>query len=514
MSLRLFRVVAAAVTGLALSATSACSGGGSSDSADRGSLVVASVTVPTNFDPHQERTQGTRAYWFLIFDRLTKLNDSMGVEPMLATEWTLADGSRSLEMKLRDDVTFHDGTAFDAEAVKVNVERAKSLVDAPVSRTLDMVESVEVVDTTTVRFNFNRPYSEFETLLAGPAGAMISPAVIAAGTDLNERPGDAGTGPYLLDAFVPGESATFVSAGDDNWDAEAGKLDMLEVRAVADPRTRLSALRAGEIDIAYIEPSDANSISEAKALGEGGEFNYETSPTGVVNAVLFQSAVLDDPIVRQAIAMGIDRKTIGDDLLQGTCEPTAQLARKGSPGYVEDFDDPYPFDPEAARKLLADNGYADGIDLSMVFASGRQRVPQILQQQLGAIDVRVELTPLAIVEAQSTFRERQTQSWQYNMVPDLSPYATVVNYVLSDTGLSGTSQELRQSADKLQELSDPAEREDATQEMLEQLASEAYFVPICGIDSHYLMADDVVDFDTAPIPYAQYMLDLRYVSQS
>jgi peptide/nickel transport system substrate-binding protein len=148
------RRLAFATAVLAVTAASACgSGDGDSPSegdgaaADvavdpEGSLAVGTVTVPTGFDPHQERSGGERPYTFLVFDRLTKIGSEMQAEPMLGTDWEFSEDGLAMTMNLRDDVTFHDGTVFDATAVQANIQRAKTVQGSTVADELALVESV------------------------------------------------------------------------------------------------------------------------------------------------------------------------------------------------------------------------------------------------------------------------------------------------------------------------------------------------------------------------------------
>jgi peptide/nickel transport system substrate-binding protein len=519
------RRLALATAVLAVTAASAC-GSGEGDSASendgaaadvaidpQGSLAVGTITVPTGFDPHRERSGGERPYTFLVFDRLTKIGAEMQVEPMLATDWEFSEDGLAMTMNLRDDVTFHDGTAFDATAVQANVQRAKTVQGSTVTDELALVESVEVVSPTEARFVLSAPAPELPQLLAGPAGAMVSPAALADGRDLVADPGDAGSGPYLVETFVPSEGVTFVRAEEQSWDENAGRLAELEVRLVGDDRTRNSALRAGELDIIYVNPLDANGITEAQALADGGEFAYHSSPTDVLQALLLRSSLLTDERVRQAIVHAIDRETIAENLLRGTCEPSGQLTRKGFVGHIENFEDPYPYDPAAARELLDEAGVADGSTLDISFIAGREAIPEVEQAQLAEVGIEASLTPLTSIEVLTAFRSDQAQSWNYQVASELSPSATM-DFVLSPAGVGGASPEIQAAVDEARTILDDDERAAAHQETRQMLAEEAFFVPLCHIDAHYLMTDRVVDFDTAPVPYAQYMLDLRYLAEA
>src|SRR3546814_2393087 len=141
---------------------------------------------------------------------------------MLATEWTVAEDGKEVTFTLRDDVTFNDGSAFDAETVKANFERAKSIEGSMVLPALETVDSVEVVSPTEVKFVLNTSNPELPAILAGPAGAMISPDAVKNKTDLSLEPGTAGSGPYKVAKFTPSEGVVFSPADGEKWDEGAG----------------------------------------------------------------------------------------------------------------------------------------------------------------------------------------------------------------------------------------------------------------------------------------------------
>jgi peptide/nickel transport system substrate-binding protein len=477
-----------------------------------GSLTVGTITVPTGFDPHRERTAGERPYTFLVFDRLTQVDQALQATPMLGRSWDFSPDGRTMTMQLRTGVTFHDGTPFDAAAVVTNIERAKTLDQSTAADELAAVVDVQALAPDTVRFDLAAPAPELPQLLAGPAGAMISPRALAdPAVDLLKDPGDAGTGPYLVEEFVPNEHVVFTRAPGPNWDLMAGRLARLEIRFMSDDRTRDSALRAGEIDVSYVNPLDAGGIKQAEALGRGGHFVYYRSPTGVLNALLMRSSVLPDPRVREAVMRAVDRDPIARGLLQGTCTRSDQLAREGFPGHIVDFTDPYPYDPDKARRLLAEAGLGDGMDLDISFITGRQSIPEVLEQQLAAVGIRTTLTPLTSIEVLSAYRQDQLATWNYQVSPDLSPGSTI-DFVLSPAGVGGSSERVAAAAARARTMLDDGARELAYEEMNRELADEAFFVPLCHLDAHFVASDRVVGFDTAPVAYAQFMIDLRHVA--
>lgn len=477
------------------------------------SLVVATVAVPTGFDPHRERTGGERPYSFPVFDRLTTMVTGGRIEPMLAVSWETAPDAMSMRMTLREGVRFHDGTAFDAEAVRINIDRARTLPDSTVKTFLSTVDRVEVTGPLEVVFHYTAPTPDLVTVLAGPAGAVISPEALAdPNRDLRVDPGDAGTGPYLVERFVPSQSVSYVLAPQPNWDPEAGKLAHLEIRFVADDRTRDSAVRAGEVDIAYVNGVVAQSVRQAQLAAQGSTLDLVERPTNVLAALWLRPDRLADPRVREALVRGIDRDAIADGYYQGTCARSAQMSREGFAGHVEGFVDPYPYDPHRARQLLAEAGAAEPLDFELTYAAGREALPVISADNLAGAGVRTELRPATSIEAITAYRTSQTDSFMYAINP-MGTLADTVRWIQSSGGLGYQDPALVRLADRAAQAVDDAQRESATRDLVTAVAETAPFVPICHYNAYFLVASDVVGFGDALNGESQYMMDLRSVGR-
>lgn len=479
-------------------------------------LRVLTTAVPTELDPHRETTSGTRSYWFQVFDRLTRLDQQLQPHPMLATDWETSEDGLTLTMTLRDDVTFHDGTPFNADAVVASIERGKTLEGSKVVNDLSGVDAVTAVSDTEVQFTLNRPMPDLPSILAGPAGAMISPKAIADPTiDLMTDPKDAGSGPYLVKEFVPSESVSYVRAPGENWDEEAGKLAEIEIVRSTDDRARFSALQAGQADAIFIQPVFGDQVAEAIQLGEGDDFDHVAVPNAALTALLFRQDVppMDNPDLRKAIISAIDRDAIADGYLRGTCPRSDQIAPAGYDGHIEDFEDPYPYDLDAATQYLADAGFADGLDLDVYVHAGREQMPEIFKEQLSQIGIDVTVKPLAAVEVYTTWVNDEAPTWFYQLTPQSHFLATVRNGVFGPSGVGGSPS--AEVADLLEQAAAASgdEADELYKAIAQQLADEALVVPFCHPDAHYVVASDVVNFESAPMAYLNATIDLRYVGR-
>jgi peptide/nickel transport system substrate-binding protein len=480
-----------------------------------GTIIMATVAVPSGLDPHLEVQAGERVFTFQTYDRLTQIGQDMTVQPMLATSWEIADDGLSMTMQLRDDVTFHDGTPFDAEAVVANIERAKTIEGGTAADELAEVTSVEVISPTEVEFTMSAPRYDLADELSGAAGAMLSPTVFAdTSIDLRSTPSLAGSGPYMVEGFTPSESVTFVPPPVEYWDADAGQLARLQMDSVPDSRTRFSGLRADEYDLIYIQPLDADNIAEAQTLADSDPYLYLNAPTAVLVANLFKasSEQLSDQAVRSALIQATDRAAIVEGLFQNTCVESAQPIREGFPGHIEGFEDPYPFDPDAATAALAESGVDVNANLHVI--AGREQLPSVIQQQWSDIGVPTEITPLTAVEVLTAFFTSEIDMWVYQTAVAVTPTRTVEDFYLNPQWTNATDAELQSLVDEANVTADPDARAELELQMMQIVAERAYLVPICHIDAHYLMDDDIVGFETAMSPTAQFTVDMRYVGRA
>ena len=232
-----------------------------------GVLVVGQIAEPKALDPAAVTAVNDFRILMNLYDGLVRYRDgTLEVEPALASDWQVSDDGTEYTFTLREGVTFHDGTPFDAEAVVFNFERMLN-EDHPYADTgpfplaffFSAVDTVEAVDDTTVKFTLNEPYAPFLSNLAYPTGLIVSPAAVRDhGGDFGRNP--SGTGPFTFVEWRSNE-AVVVEANPDYWDG-APELEAVVFRPITDANTRTAEMLAGGIDLMVEVPPVALSEFE------------------------------------------------------------------------------------------------------------------------------------------------------------------------------------------------------------------------------------------------------------
>ncbi|WP_214103056.1 ABC transporter substrate-binding protein [Acrocarpospora catenulata] len=364
-----FRSPLAALAILPILALTACGGGtppAQTETAGApvkgGSLVFGVNTEPLNLDPHASPQDVTGLFTRPALDSLVALDDQGGIHPWLASSWEISPDGRTYTFKLRQDVKFTDGGVFDAEAVKTNLDH---IVDPKTKSQLAAAafgpyESTEVIDAQTVAVKFSKPYSPFLAALATAYFGIQSPKSLAEGPEALAKK-VVGTGPFIIDAFVPHQGITYHRNPDYNWPPAGAKhtgpayLERLEFKILTEDAVRLGALTSGQIDaIASVPPVNVKQVEADPRLAivrkqaPGGNYNYYPNTA---------SGVFADQKVRQAFRDGIDFATIVGKLYFGTFDPAYSPISPATHGYDAATETQWRHDPTGAARLLDEAGW-------------------------------------------------------------------------------------------------------------------------------------------------------------
>ena len=328
------------------------------------------------------------AYWMPLYDTIVKITPDLEILPNLATKWEYNDDLTVLTLTLRDDVKFTDGTPLDAEAVVQNLLTFRDGGGGEVTQAAASIADAEATDATTVVVTLKQADPAILPAMAASLGAVFLPADIA-NPDKDKSDVPVGSGPYVLDDAntTPGSVYTYVR-NKDYWDPESYPFDKLVLRPMADTAARMNALKAGEVDGAMVPAANAADIEASGLTLNEGIANW--AGLHLIDRAGTLVPALANVKVRQAINMVFDRASLVKNIFQGYGVPNNQVFREGSAAYIASEKDTYPFDIEAAKKLMADAGYADGFDMTIPAITGNHDVIMpIIKQQLGEIGIRL-----------------------------------------------------------------------------------------------------------------------------
>ena len=340
-----------------------CGGGQAPQQAKEQTIVFAQGSDPRGLDPaYVDDGESAKVIVNILENLVRYKEDSTEIQPWLATDWEMSPDGKGWTFKLRKGVKFHDGTPFNAEAVKFSVER-----QLPPNRTDDMpyasftfgpVDRVEVVDEYTVKFVLKEPYAPFLANLAMCLAApIVSPtAVKKYGDDFIEHP--VGTGPYRFVKWDKGQQIV-LERNPDYW-GEPPKADKVVFKFTKENSVRASELITGAIDaMDGVDPNDVKKLEDngIKVIKDPGmNINYF--------AFFCDRPPFNNPKLRQAVSMAINRERLAKYLYQGY----AQVANGPLPSFMPGYDPnlkPLPYDPERAKALLRECGYTEAKPLKI-----------------------------------------------------------------------------------------------------------------------------------------------------
>ncbi|MEN0023874.1 ABC transporter substrate-binding protein [Microbacterium sp. LWO14-1.2] len=400
-------------------------GGGSGDV--DGTFVFAASSDPASLDPAFAQDGETFRVSRQIFEGLVGTEPGTAdPAPLLAEKWESSEDGMSHTFTLKEGVTFHDGTPFNAEAVCANFDRWYNWTGLAASEALgyyynklfkgyasDPTNAVYKSCTPdgdySVTIDLNKPFAGFVASLSLPAFGMQSPSAMSEfGADDVSGTAEApvlseyamghpvGTGPFQFEEWAPGEQVTLKAYGD-YW-GEAGQVDEIIFRTIDDPTARRQALESGSIDgYDLVGPADT------KALEDKG-FTMVSRPPFTILYLAFNQAIpeLQDPKVREALSYAIDKDALISQVLPEGTEKAIEFVPDTVNGYNPDVTT-YDFDPEKAKSLLAEAGYTEAnplklefdypVNVSRPYMPDPEQIFTVLSSQLA--DVGVETTPVS-----------------------------------------------------------------------------------------------------------------------
>ncbi|MBM7570369.1 ABC transporter substrate-binding protein [Aquibacillus albus] len=357
----------------------------SSNSESKDTLVIGLDDDPPQLDPHRSSAAVDRQTFQSLYNKLIDINENLELEPELATDWNISDDGLTYTLTLQEGVTFHDGTDFNAEAVKFNFER---MLDpdfaSPRASEVNLIEEVNVLGDYEVEIVLSEPFAPFLSVLTDRAGMMVSPtAVEELGDDFANQP--VGTGPYEFVERVA-QSKIELTRYEGYW-REKPAIANVEIRPFPDANVRVTNLVSGELDllnkiafkdIEKLKEDPSITLLEKDALGyQGIHLNTEVEPFTNKN-------------IRQAINLAIDREAITRVVFHGGAVP-AVSAFAPSSWAAPDFEQPNA-DVEAAKALVEESGLTDvSFTLKINPKPEEEQMAQMMQAMLSEVGITMEI---------------------------------------------------------------------------------------------------------------------------
>ena len=391
-------------------------------------LIIAVGAEATSLDVHNTRANSDEnVAWYIYEALVSRNNPSLKVTPALATKWeTSADGLK-WTFHLKKGVFFHDGTPFNAEAVKANFDR---LLDPKVkcikSGLYSFIDRVEVVDTNTIAFVCKFPFGPVLAHLAHPGGGIASPAALKQyGNDISRHP--IGTGPFTLKAWNVGVSITLERNA--KYHGPKPSFESIIFKTVREDAARVMSIESGEADLAIgIPPIEAERLIKNPAL------QILRTPTNRIIFVGFNTkkAPFDDVRVRQALNYAVDKKAIIETVLHGYGTISDSVLAPLTWGYTPG--QRYEYNPKKAQQLLKEAGVAPGTKMEIRTPQGRylsdSEIAEAVQGYLIAIGLDVSLQTMEWGAFVGSITKPEKEADQQLFLLGLSPSTADAEWLL------------------------------------------------------------------------------------
>jgi peptide/nickel transport system substrate-binding protein len=501
----------------------------SSPTANASTLVFGSGGDPVSLEPGNI-TDGNSIYvQQQIYDRLLDYKPgTTELEPALATEWEASEDGRTWTFRLREGVKFHDGTDFNAEAVRANVNRwwdpedPLGFRDAGKTYAIweglfggykgseeSTLQAINVVDDTTIEFTLREPFAAFPAAIASGYFGIASPTAIEqAGADYGTASVPAvGTGPYKFVEWRIGDRVV-LERNPDYWKEGFPKTDQLVMRFIKEPSARLAELRAGSIDFTVdIAPDQLSELQSDPNLEE-----VRRPPFNVGYLALNTSyEPLANKEVRQAIAMAINRKGIVDSFWSGLASSDPHFTPPSMEKYQDSSLPDYEYNPERAKQMLAEAGYPDGFPLelwympvSRPYYPTPKPIAEAFAADLGAIGIDVTLnTKDWTAYLADRLKEPGYQAFMLGWTGD---YGDPDNFLYYHFGVGGTTDiggwkndQAFQLLEDARKETDDARRVELYQQAEKIIHDEAVRIPVVHSEPLNAQRSNISDWFPSPL---------------
>jgi peptide/nickel transport system substrate-binding protein len=345
-------------------------------------ITIGSATEPSAIDPHFSRTGNNQTIAMQVFDRIASIDPNLQQHPAIAESWTNVEPTKWI-VKVRANVKFHNGTPLTAEDVVFSLTRARSIPNSPAPFTGNVasIADMKIVDPLTIEFTTKAPTPDFIEQIGSVFVVSKAAAEGKRLEDFNNGSAAIGSGPYKFRSWAPGDRL-LLTRNDDYWGRKPD-FQNATIRFISNDAARIAALRSNSVDlIDAVPPEDAANIAKMPGLKV-----YSTASARLIYLALdtvrdeapfvttndgkpLTPSPLKDVRVRTAISKMINRELIIDRILQGSGIPAGQIVPAGVSGHDPGIPAPT-FDPDGAKKLMAEAGFPNGFGLTIHTSNDR-----------------------------------------------------------------------------------------------------------------------------------------------
>ncbi|MGI3167585.1 ABC transporter substrate-binding protein [Pseudooceanicola sp. C21-150M6] len=364
-------------------------------------LKIRANSNPSSLDPTTGGAGSDHVFLYNFYDTLVDWEPAtLAPKPGLAESWEFTD-PQTLVLKLVSGATFHDGTPFNAEAVKFNLDRNRTAQLSNIKKDVANVAEVEATDELTVTLKLSAPDTALPLILSDRAGMMVSPTALGNDPEANVDRAPVGTGPWKFVSWTDGEQVTGERFAE-HWRDGVPGVDGIQLFIIPESATGLRAIQSGQVDLAYqLDERQQQLVDKMPNL------TLVAGPTLYIYQVYVNSArgPLQDVRVRRAMSMAIDRDAYVQVTQAGVGEPAYMNLPKAHWAFSEEAAALTTFDVDGAMELMKEAGYGDGIELDMrgYPDQGSVQRQEFLLAQWAKIGVKGRFTNAPIPEASGRF---------------------------------------------------------------------------------------------------------------
>lgn len=473
-------------------------------------LTVAINGQPSRLQPQQPVGRLNEIVNALMFDALTTRDQEGNLVPALAESWELIDET-TWEFKLREGATFHNGDPVTSEDVKFTYEELvlNPDVKSPHLTFLQTIQEVVVIDDTTFQIKTTIPDVLLPSRVFDLYGSIVPKAYYEEIGDAEFDNAPIGSGPFKFVEWVKDSHMT-LAANEDYW-GTVPVFKTLTLRFITDDAARMAAALAGEVDIASnVPPTRVEELEASDPM----EIRTEASSRFYFVVMNTTEPPFDDPLVRKAVNLALDREALVLGVSRGYGTPIASVFIPQTFGFAEDIQPVY--DPDQARELLAQAGYPDGFDTVFDSFTGsivdHSKVAEAIVAQLAEVGIRATLNvaefgvfgPIRLAHETNPMYIYSLGDWAFDMGVHLK------SYLEGSQGYYYIDPELAAKVDEALGMFDDAEREAAYREIQQEFFDKAPYGSVYQLEQIWAVAPNIV---WAPQPDEMWRFHLATLSE-